>query len=139
MSDTYIPAELRREVIQRAGDCCEYCRLSQNDNFFSFHVDHIISEKHQGKTTSDNLCLSCPICNTAKGSDIAGADPDTGHATFLYNPRQQEWDDHFAVSDGLIIGKTPQGRLTVLLLQMNLKERVAERQGLIELELYPCR
>lgn len=138
MSDTYIPAQLRRAVIQRADNCCEYCHLSQHDNFFTFHVDHIISEKHQGKTQSDNLCLSCPSCNTTKGSDIAGADPKTGQAIFLFHPRQQLWNDHFDLNDGTIMGKTPEGRLTVQLLQLNLMERVSERQGLIGLERYPC-
>lgn len=138
MSDTYIPLALRREVIERANNCCEYCRLSQDDNFFTFHVDHIISEKHQGKTWEDNLCLSCPSCNTAKGSDIAGADPETGDATFLYHPRKHEWNQHFELQAGKIVGRTSEGRLTVQLLQLNLKERVAERQGLIGLGRYPC-
>ena len=89
MSDTHIPVALRRAVIERASNCCEYCRLSQLDNFFTFHVDHIVSEKHGGETNIDNLCLCCPPCNFAKGSDIAGADPQTGTATFLYHPRQQ--------------------------------------------------
>jgi hypothetical protein len=138
MSDTHIPVALRREVIERAGNCCEYCRLSQDDNYFTFHVDHIISEKHQGATISDNLCLSCPSCNIAKGSDIAGADPITGNATFLYHPRQQQWNDHFELVGAVIQGKTAEGLLTVQLLQMNSKERVTEREGLIELGRYPC-
>ena len=138
MSDTRIPAALRREVIERAGNCCEYCRLSQDDNYFTFHVDHIISEKHEGETISDNLCLSCPACNINKGSDIAGADPVSGKATLLYHPRQQSWSDHFALDGALINGKTPEGRLTVQLLQLNSKERVIEREGLIELSRYPC-
>lgn len=138
MSDTNLPAALRREVIERAGNCCEYCRLHQDDNFFTFHVDHIIAEKHGGETTSANLCLSCPPCNIAKGSDIAGADPATGAATFLYHPRQQVWSDHFELIESRIYGKTPEGRLTVQLLQLNSKERMTEREGLIELERYPC-
>lgn len=138
MTDFYIPAALRREVIQRAGNCCEYCRLSQDNNFFTFHVDHITSQKHQGETLSNNLCLSCPVCNSAKGSDIAGADPQTGQATFLFHPRNHHWADHFELQDGWILGKTPEGRLTAQLLQFNLKQRVAERQGLIGLGRYPC-
>jgi hypothetical protein len=138
MSDTHIPVALRCEVIERAGNCCEYCRLSQEDNYFTFHVDHVISEKHDGETKSDNLCLSCPSCNIAKGSDIAGADPVSGKVTFLYHPRQQQWADHFELKGGKIIGKTAEGRLTVRLLQLNSKERVTEREGLIELRRYPC-
>ena len=52
---TYISAEIRRQVTARAGNCCEYCRLSQEDNTFSFQVDHIIAEKHGGSTELDNL------------------------------------------------------------------------------------
>ena len=138
MSDTHIPLALRRKVIERAGNCCEYCRLSQEDNFFTFHIDHIISEKHKGKTRSDNLCLSCPSCNIAKGSDIAGADPASGIATFIYHPRQNQWAEHFEINAGTIIAKTAEARVTIQLLQLNSKERVTERQALIELGRYPC-
>ena len=138
MSDSYISAALRREVIQRANNCCEYCRLSQNDDFFTFHVDHIISEKHEGETKSDNLCFSCSNCNIRKGSDIAGADPQTNQATFLYNPRIQKWEEHFEVTHGYINGKTPEGRLTVFLLRFNTLERIAERIELAKLGSYPC-
>lgn len=138
MSDTHIPAALRREVIERANNCCEYCRLSQSDNFFTFHVDHVISEKHNGETKSDNLCFSCPTCNIRKGSDIAGADSKTGNPTFLYNPRTQKWDEHFELDKGYIVGITPEGRLTVQLLCFNDIERVAERVELMKLGTYPC-
>ncbi|MEO0564631.1 MAG: HNH endonuclease signature motif containing protein, partial [Chloroflexota bacterium] len=56
MSTTYISASLRREVIQRARNCCEYCLISQDDMLFSFEIDHIIAEKHGGPTISENLC-----------------------------------------------------------------------------------
>jgi hypothetical protein len=82
--------------------------------------------------------LSCPSCNIAKGSDIAGADPTSGNATFLYHPRQQKWSDHFELRNAIIHGKTAEGRLTVQLLQLNSRERVTEREGLIELGRYPC-
>lgn len=105
---------------------------------FSFHVDHIISQKHNGMTILSNLCLSCQICNQAKGTDIAGADPETGLATFLYHPRQQAWGDHFVLVDGVIEGRTPEGRLTLRLLQFNRRDRVAERAALSALGRYPC-
>ena len=138
MSDSYISSALRREVIERATNCCEYCRLSQDDNFFTFHVDHIISEKHEGETSSDNLCLSCPNCNIRKGSDIAGSDPETHKVTFLYHPRTQDWNEHFLIDKGYIHGKTAEGRLAVQLLRFNDVERVAERIELIQLGTYPC-
>ena len=72
--NSYISAQLRREIIDRAGNCCEYCRISQEDQLFAFEIDHIIAEKHGGPTVTGNLCLSCPECNAFKGSDIASID-----------------------------------------------------------------
>lgn len=60
---TYISAELRRQVIDRAGGCCEYCLMNTKDRLLPFEIDHIISEKHGGLTDSDNLCLACYRCN----------------------------------------------------------------------------
>jgi hypothetical protein len=57
---TYISADLRRLVTDRAGNCCEYCRLSQDDSTFSFQIDHIISEKHEGQTTLGGLSRVTP-------------------------------------------------------------------------------
>ena len=94
---SYVPADLRRLVIERAGGCCEYCRIHQDDSDLSFHSEHIIAVSQGGKTTSDNLALSCPHCNLLKGSNIAAADPETGDPTFLFHPRRHQWNQHFWV------------------------------------------
>jgi hypothetical protein len=52
---TYVNTQLRQEVIERAGHCCEYCRINQEDQFFAFEIDHIIAEKHGGPTVTENL------------------------------------------------------------------------------------
>jgi len=135
---TYISVELRRLVVKRAGNCCKYCLISQEDKPFSFHVDHAIAEKHGGATDSNNLCLSCSRCNTAKGSDIGSVDPDTGNLTWLFNPRRHNWSEHFRLNGSLIEPPTPDGRVTVFLLQFNRVEQVTERSGLIQLGRYPC-
>jgi hypothetical protein len=135
---TRISRELRRQVIERAGNCCEYCRLSQDDNTFSFHVDHVISEKHGGTTEINNLCLSCPSCNTFKGSDIGSIDRRTGKFTALYNPRQQAWNEHFRLNGAVIEPLTAEGRATMFLLRLNEADRAFERQELISLGRYPC-
>ncbi|HLV33522.1 MAG TPA: HNH endonuclease signature motif containing protein [Spirillospora sp.] len=109
---TYISADLRRQVIDRAGNCCEYCRLSQEDNTFSFQIDHVIAEKHDGETILENLSLSCPYCNSFKGSDIGSIDRETGQLTPLYNPRTQNWDDHFHLDGPVFEPLTPEGRVT---------------------------
>lgn len=106
---TYLSPELRRQVIQRAGNCCEYCRTSAEDRMVSYEVDHIKSQKHGGDSTIINLCWSCYICNGYKGSDVAAADPQTGNATFLFNPRHQKWTDHFRLNGIIIEPLTPRG------------------------------
>ena len=106
---TYVSAELRRLVIERAGGCCEYCRMQTVDRLLPFDIDHIIAEKHGGATDADNLCLACYRCNSFKGSDIASADPETGKATFLFHPRQQRWEAHFRLNEAMIEPLTPEG------------------------------
>jgi 5-methylcytosine-specific restriction endonuclease McrA len=71
---TVIPASLRREIIKRANGCCEYCLVHRDDRLLPYHIDHIIAEKHGGQTISENLCLSCYLCNRYKGSDVASVD-----------------------------------------------------------------
>ena len=139
MSDTYIPAALRREVIERAAGCCEYCRIAEADRPINFAIDHVIAEKHGGQTASENLCLSCYWCNSYKGSDISSVDwSSAGQIAPLYNPRQQKWDDHFRLEGALIAPTTINGRVTVFLLRLNVPERVEERELLIALGEYPC-
>ena len=47
---------LERFVRRRAKDRCEYCRMSRNVSPFPYEIDHIISRKHHGTTTAENLC-----------------------------------------------------------------------------------
>jgi 5-methylcytosine-specific restriction endonuclease McrA len=136
---SYISAKLRREVIERAANCCEYCRIHQNDQFFAFAIDHIIAEKHGGSSTSKNLCLACPDCNTFKGSDIASVDWDDKETIVpLFNPRKDNWNNHFSLNfSGKIEARTGQGRVTIFLLQLNAIDRVQDRKLLIDANLYP--
>jgi hypothetical protein len=51
-----------------------------------------------------------------------------GTVVRLFNPREQEWSDHFALhDDGQIVGLTPIGRATARLLNMNAARRVELR------------
>lgn len=106
---SYIPESLRRDVIERAGKCCEYCRIHQRDSLYAHEVDHIIPEKHRGETNKDNLCLACLDCNRHKGSDFASFDPQTEQITLLFNPRTDVWDEHFRLEGARIIPVSPQG------------------------------
>lgn len=141
MSSTYISAALRRQVIERAGNCCEYCKIAQADQFFSFEIDHIIAEKHGGITSEENLCLACTDCNGLKGSDVASVDwADDEAIVGLYNPRRHLWLEHFQVdtTSGRILPLSSYGRVTTFLLQFNVRERVIDRQLLLAEDRYPC-
>ena len=63
MSRSYISLELRKQVSERAQDCCEYCLIPEMAVLFAHQVDHIIAEKHGGLTEAENLALACAICN----------------------------------------------------------------------------
>lgn len=95
MSETYIPAGLRRLVIERANGQCEYCRLPAAVSFYPYEVDHIIAEKHDGATEAGNLAYTCARCNRFKGTDLGSFDPQTREFTFLFNPRMQLWEEHY--------------------------------------------
>jgi HNH endonuclease len=124
---TYIPTTLRRQVIERAGNRCEYCLLTTEVAFFPHEVDHVVAEKHGGATDIDNLALACWRCNRHKGSDLTSFDPQTRQLSPLFNPRTQVWTEHFAHEGERIIGLTPEGRTTVNLLRLNSEERLSER------------
>ena len=130
-------AELRRQVEERAHQCCEYCLVPQELAASRYQVDHVIAEKHGGQTTLDNLALSCTVCNRRKGSDIGSLDPDSGTLIPLFNPRTQQWSDHFQFDGMHIIGLTAAGRTTVTFLQLNAVERLVERAAWIRAGRYP--
>lgn len=132
-------AEMRRQVIRRARNHCEYCLIHQDDAASRHQVDHVISEKHAGPTVLHNLALSCLTCNRRKASDIAAIDPKTGRLVALFNPRLQVWSDHFRFDGSRIVGLTREGRATTEFLQFNLPERLLERGELIRTGRYPGR
>jgi HNH endonuclease len=121
----YISVKNREFVGLRANYCCEYCRSPQRFSLFTFHIDHIISLKHGGTSKIINLAFACGFCNGNKGTDLG---------TFLhfFNPRKDNWTEHFEMIEGVIYGKTDIGEVTVKLFKMNEIERILERKLLIE-------
>jgi HNH endonuclease len=117
-------------VEERANFKCEYCLLPAGLSFFPHEIDHVIAEKHRGKTVDSNLALTCWRCNRHKGSDLGSFDPQTEKFCFLFNPRTQTWAEHFQFVNAQIHGLTPEGRTTVALLQLNSGDRLKERQRL---------
>lgn len=116
---TTIPAALRRLAIQRSGDRCEYCGLSQAGQVATFHIDHIIPEIAGGATTADNLALACVSCSLRKGARQLLKDPETGEVVPIFNPRQQIWKEHFGWKGVEVVGLTAVGRATIEALSLN--------------------
>jgi hypothetical protein len=120
MGTPHVPNSLQRRVRERANDRCEYCRLSQVMQHATFHVDHVWPRAEGGLTALENLALACVSCSLRKGERTGGSDPETGEIVRLFNPRTDEWSAHFDVAgDFSLIGKTPTGRVTVLVLRLN--------------------
>jgi len=137
MTSNSISTELRKLVIQRASGCCEYCLIHQDFSIYTHEVDHIIAVKHGGETSADNLALSCLFCNRHKGSDFATIDQIAKEIVPLFNPRRQVWDEDFYVEGARIEGKTQIGQGTARLLQLNVPNRLLQRQVLMSQGLYP--
>jgi hypothetical protein len=118
---TYISAALDRRVREAAGHRCGYCLSPQSLVMARLEVEHITPLSLGGKTEEANLWLACPLCNRYKASKTTALDPQSGAEVPLFNPRQQEWRQHFCWSqDGLrIVGLTPVGRATVVALHLD--------------------
>jgi hypothetical protein len=136
MSTTYISAELRRTVTNRAEGLCEYCLIHEDDTFFGCHIDHVISEKHGGLTEANNLAYACTFCNLHKGSDIASI-TESGALTRLFDPRVDKWSEHFVLVGNVIQPLTAIGEVTVQILRFNHSDQLLERQELINVKRYP--
>ena len=124
-------ADNREIVRQRAGNCCEYCRLPQQATpFIPFHVEHIVARQHVDGDHNDpsGLAYACDRCNVFKGPKLSSIDPESGDKVDLFNPRTDVWPDHFMLSGGSIIGLTATGRATARLLKMNDSRRVDLRE-----------
>ncbi len=128
---------IRKQVQARAKERCEYCQMPETYAITRFHVDHIIPvRRHHGTDEIDNLAWACSGCNCHKISEIASIDPETHQLTPLFNPRTQQWDEHFEINDGFVLEKTAAGRVTAHLLDMNNLNLVDMRRYLIQAKLW---
>jgi len=134
---SYVSAELRRLVHERAQALCEYCLIHEEDTFFGCQVDHIISEKHSGPTEAQNLASACTFCNRAKGTDLGSMASGSGQLTRFFNPRDDRWSEHFRLDGVRIVPLTVIGEVTSSVLQFNAVDRLSERFALISVSRYP--
>lgn len=126
-------AATKRLVRKRAGNRCEYCSLDEDHSpLAALQIEHINPRKHGGTDVSENLALACIDCNLSKSSNIAGRDPETSRITPLFHPRLDAWQNHFEFRGAYIAGKTPVGRTTVTVLNMNSDWQLELRATLLE-------
>ena len=137
MSQTYIPAEMRRLVTGRAGRRCEYCLIHEDDTYFGCEVDHVVSEKHGGPTVVENLSYACLVCNRYKGSDLGSILVPSGDLIRFFHPRIDAWSDHFTLEGAIIKPRTTIGQVTERIFRLNAAERLMEREALRIIGRYP--
>ena len=136
-----VDAATRAAVEERAGFRCEYCRLPVRGQVATFPIDHAIPRSSGGPTALPNLALACPHCNGHKWAHTTATDPATAEVVPLFNPRADQWEDHFqwSVADrSLLEGRTTRGRATLELLQMNHPHLIDIRRLLEALGLSPA-
>ncbi len=136
MSRPYISEELRRLVAERVDHVCEYCLIAEVDRSSSYQIDHIISVKHGGSTTADNLAYACIFCNLQKGTDLGSINWQTGELVRFFNPRRDFWGEHFQLNEAVIQPLTDIGEVTTRIFDLNNDERILERQALMEVGRY---
>jgi hypothetical protein len=108
-------------IAQDARGECGYCRAPQRALPYRLEIEHLLPVSLGGGNERDNLWLSCHKCNKLKSNHVAGADPLTGQEVPLFNPRRDDWGDHFTWEGGgqYVVGRTAIGRATVATLRLN--------------------
>ena len=139
MSSRYIPKSLRRTIFQQSRFRCDYCLASQHILGPLLEIDHIIPVAVGGISEESNLWLACPLCNGAKSDLIQGTDPISGETARFFNPRTDNWQEHFhwLENGSKIQGKTAKGRATVLALKMNEPDVLATRKLWVSVGWHP--
>jgi hypothetical protein len=131
-----VSAALRREIRQRAEGRCEYCRHTDVLAAVRFEAEHIVPVKLRGEATIDNTAWACFQCNRFKGAAVAGYDHAGADVIRLFNPRRDEWSDHFSMEEGVIVPRTRIGGITAEVLRLNDSRRIDARRLLISRGLW---
>lgn len=93
-------------------------------------LDHVVARQHQGIASFANLALLCAHCNRHKGPNLTGMDPRTRKLTRLFNPRTDQWREHFRWRRAALVGLTDVGRTTIQVLSINATPRASARAEL---------
>lgn len=133
----YISRTTRKLVMSRASHRCEYCRVLEYLSSFDYHIDHIIGIQHGGSNSLNNLAYVCSTCNWKKGPNISTILHLHGPLIPLFNPRTQDWFEHFEVKKGILEAKTTIAKATIKLLELNQDNKIEERFEMMLAGFYP--
>lgn len=136
---SYIPKAVRQRVRTAARNRCGYCLSAQQYVYNIMPIDHIVPTSKGGSDDESNLWQACNLCNGYKGNQVDGVDPVTGLTVPLFNPRRQNWFEHFTwLENGVKVeGITPFGRATVIALQLNNVFAITVRKNWISVGWHP--
>jgi hypothetical protein len=106
---------------------------------YRLEIEHLLPTSLGGGDERANLWLSCHKCNKLRSNRVTGTDPLTQQEVALFNPRSDDWKQHFAwQSGGLdIVGRTAIGRATVAVLRLNDSYHQPARSLWIMAGIYP--
>lgn len=135
----YISVKLQRQVHSRFANCCAYCRTAEFLTVTTFEFEHIVPVSKGGETIFDNLCLACSSCNRYKAIRQTAIDPITQEEVGLFHPQKQAWSSHFEWNEEAIeiIGLSPTGRATVVVLKMNRLQLLRVRRMWVKMGEHP--
>lgn len=130
---------VRAQVFAAANHRCEYCRTSRRLIGMPLVIDHVQPQSLGGTDERENLAAACYRCNEFKQAKTHALDPLTGLLVPLFNPRVQNWADHFQWVNGgtHIAGITDNGRATVIALRLNNDYVVESRALWISRDWHP--
>lgn len=133
----YVSEETRRKVAHRAGYRCEYCGVYERHSFLAFHIEHILSLKHGGDSSDENLAYACSVCNFNKGTDVATFLPGKQDPVRFFHPRQDNWEAHFEIDpSGELSPKTEVAEATIKIFQLNHPDSIIERKAMLDRGLF---
>lgn len=134
-----ISRDLDSKIRQQAKNRCGYCLNPQELMPFKLEIEHLYPQALGGESVEENLWLACRECNAHKATKTKARDRLTGKTVKIFNPRKQNWHEHFEFSQDFseILGKTACGRATVDALQMNNIYQTTARLAWTETSKFP--
>ncbi len=106
---------------------------------YRLEIEHLLPTSLGGGDERANLWLSCHKCNKLRSNRVTAMDPLKQHEVAMFNPRNDQWKEHFAwQAEGLhIVVRTARGRATVAALRLNDPYHQSARSVWMTAGIYP--